>query len=373
MSALGAFPLAVSGRLGASTLAAELAVIAFVSALRAFPAIGRLGCAALAAELADVAFRAALRALPAACGLHLGCLGRLLLLSHCEQGRRIGSAACCLLCHTHAEESHRCAIGVLGCVHHSLRLCVDLHGACHACILEYSGLLQILDHLLVFFGCLETADAECGDDDTVLVSPSVRQHFIEGLGHIFCMIDNRAVADAHIGDLAERGLQSGQKLCAQLVLDAILGVVTVDVAADVLVEQDRITESIGILTEAADGDIDVQADIVVHNTEGNRIGRSILVADDILGVKIVNSLIMRCHAAIGETSLELLEALCDALAEAAGEYAGLCGGIIRICARLRADVNNRALVNDDHTLAFIDNDCGTICDDVVTSASVEKT
>ena len=187
------------------------------------------------------------------------------------------------------------------------------------------------------------------------------------------MVDNRAVTDAHLGDLAECGLQSGQELSAQLVLDAVLGVVAVDVSADVLVEQDRIAESVGILTEAADRDVDVQADVLVHYAERNRIGCSVLVADDVLGIEIVDSLIVRRHAAVCKAGLELLKALQDALAEAAGENAGLCGGIICICACLCADINDRALVDDDHTLSFIDNDRGTVRDNVLTSASVEKT
>ena len=106
------------------------------------------------------------------------------------------------------------------------------------------------------------------------------------------MVDNRAVADAHIGDLTERGLKSCQKLGAQLVLDAVSCIVAVDISADVLIEQDRIADSVSIFAEAADRDINIETDILVDYAERNRIGCSVLVADDVLGVKIVNPLIV---------------------------------------------------------------------------------
>ena len=186
------------------------------------------------------------------------------------------------------------------------------------------------------------------------------------------MIDNRAIADAHIGDLAERGLKSCQELRAKLVLDAVPGVIGIDIAADILVEQDRIADPVSIFAEAADRDVYIEADILVDNTERNRIGRAVLIADDVLGIEIVDPLIMRRYAAVGKTCLELLKARRKTRAEAAGEHAGLCGGVIGVGAGLRADIHDRALIHNDHALALVYNDRRAVRDDILAAASVKK-
>ena len=81
---------------------------------------------------------------------------------------------------------------------------------------------------------------------------------------------------------------------------------------------------------------------------------------------------MRSHSAVGDTGGELLEALHDTLPKTSGKHAGLRGCVIGISPGLRADINDRALIHDDHTLAFIDHDRGTVCDDIVTAALVQE-
>ena len=184
------------------------------------------------------------------------------------------------------------------------------------------------------------------------------------------MVHHCAVADAHLADLAECRLKSGQKLRLQLGINSVSGIIGLHVAADLLIEQNRVHKTVRILTEAADRDIHVNACSLIHNAEGNRIGGAVLVADDLLRIEEVHSLILAGVAAHGETLLEGLKALLDAFAETTVEDTRLGGSVIHKFACLCADLCDGALVHDDHALTLVNRDDGTIRDDVVTALGV---
>ena len=232
--------------------------------------------------------------------------------------------------------------------------------------------LQVLDRLLILFGGLDAADAAGDDLDAVDLAPGGGQFLVEGIGELLRVAGQGAVADPLVRDSGEGGLQGCQELGPQLIVDPVACVIPVHIAADVLVEKDRVGQFVDILAEATDGDIQIQSDIPVHDPEGNRAGRAVLVADDILGVEIIDALVVRRHTAVGNTRCELLEALLDALSQASGKDAGLGGRIIRVGTGLRADIHDRALVDNDHTLAFIDHDRRPVGDDVLTPAPVQE-
>ena len=186
------------------------------------------------------------------------------------------------------------------------------------------------------------------------------------------MAGQGAVADSLIGDSGESRLQSCQKLGAQLVIDLVACIIPVDIAADILVEQDRVCHLVGILTETPDRDVQIETDVFVDNTEGNRACGAVLVADDVLGIEIIDTLILGCDTAVGDTRRELFETLFNAVSEAAGEDAGLRGCVIGVGTGFRADIHDCALVDDDHALTFIDNDRGTVCNHVFASALVQE-
>ena len=179
------------------------------------------------------------------------------------------------------------------------------------------------------------------------------------------MARNCTVADAHAGNLGKSRLQSRQQLTLQLRIELISGVLIFHISADVHIEQDRILDLVGILTEALDGDIHIQIDIGVDNAERNRVRGTVLIADDILGVEIIDPLIRPGVSAEADTLLERLKAVLDALPEAALENGRLCRGIPLECAGHGTDLNDLALLDDHHALAFVDNNDRAIRNHIV--------
>ena len=175
----------------------------------------------------------------------------------------------------------------------------------------------------------------------------------------------RGVAHAHLGDLREGGLQRGQQLGLELVVELAAGIGVLDVAADVGVEQDGVGDAVGVLAEAADGDVDVDAGALVHDAERDGGGGAVLVADDLLGVEVVDALILGDLAAEGKALAEDLEGLLDGGAEVAREDRGLGGGVVAELTRLGAELGDLAVVDDDHALAVGHGDDGAVGDDVV--------
>ena len=58
---------------------------------------------------------------------------------------------------------------------------------------------------------------------------------------------------------------------------------------------------------AADGDINIQPDIPVYHTEGNRIGRAVFIAHNFLCINIVNTLSLRRFPAEGKPDAEIFK------------------------------------------------------------------
>ena len=179
-----------------------------------------------------------------------------------------------------------------------------------------------------------------------------------------------AVADAHLGDARERGLQRGQKLALELGVDEVAGVDGIDVAAHVLVEHQGVDELVGVLAVAADGDVDVEADLVVDHAERHGARGAVLVADDLLGVEVVDPLVLAGVPAEGEAASDLLERLLYHVAEVAREDGGLGAGVVDELAGLCADLDDLAVFHDHHALAVGDGHDGAVGDDVVLALGV---
>ena len=187
------------------------------------------------------------------------------------------------------------------------------------------------------------------------------------------MAGQRAVTDAHVGNLGKSGLQSGHQLGFEHTVDLVAAIALGHVAADIGIEQQGIDDLVRELAVAADGNIDVQADILIHDAEGHGIGRAVLVADDLLGVEIVNTLILGRIAAEGKALADGLEGVEDGLAEAARKERRLGRGIVLVFAGLGAELDDLALLDDDHALAVIDGDQRTVGNDIVLALGVGRT
>ena len=180
------------------------------------------------------------------------------------------------------------------------------------------------------------------------------------------MTGQRAVADAHVGDLRKRGLKRRQQLGLELAVNLVAGKGGLDVAADVRIEQHGVGDAVAVFAEAADGNVEIYARSGVYNAERHRRGRAVLVADKLLGVEVVNALILGGDAAEGEALAHRLEHLLDVRGEtAAREDRRLGGDVVDIFARLGADVHDLALLDDHHALPVRHGDDGAVGYDVV--------
>ena len=181
-----------------------------------------------------------------------------------------------------------------------------------------------------------------------------------------------AGADLHFRDLGEGRLQGADELGFELGVDLASGIVALDVAADVGIEQQRIGDAVGVHAAAADRHVQIQVDLMVHHTEGDGRGGAELVVHDLLGVEVVDALILAGVAAEGEALADELEGFLQAVAKLAGEDAGLGGGIIGKLAGLGADLHDFALLHDDHALAVGHCDEGAVGDDIVVALGVAR-
>gem|GEM_PF-4438589 len=193
---------------------------------------------------------------------------------------------------------------------------------------------------------------------------------VQSVGHLSGVTGQCAVPDALLADLREGRLQSGEKLGLELAVYPVSGVLVGEVAGDVLVEQYGVGDTVGILTEALDADIDVKADVLIDYAEGNGVCRAVLVADYLLGVDVVNTLILAGAAAELEPLPHLLKGCYDALAQLTGEDGGGGGGVVLELAGLGAKLNYIALIDNDHALTVCYRNDGAVGDDVVLTLCV---
>ena len=233
--------------------------------------------------------------------------------------------------------------------------------------------LQLLDHLLVFLIGLHAGNAEGDDLHAAQIPPLAGKLLVEGVSQLQSMAGKGGIADAHFADLGESGLQSRQQLRFHLTGDIFRLVVLTDVAADVGVEQQGVLQPDAVLAEAADADVNVDASPLVHHPEGDGAGGAVLIARQLLGVEVVDSLILGSLAAEGETLADILEHVLHALAQITGEDAGLRGHIVGVFAGLGADVHHLALLHDEHTLSVRNGDQAAVGDDIVIALGVAGT
>ena len=287
-----------------------------------------------------------------------------MLRAHLVEILRVEAAH--VLRHVHAHESHCRAALVLRGVLHGVRLRAGKIRRGHAGVHVRLGLLHLLDHLLVFFARLHAGNAEGDDLDAAQIAPLGGKNVVERLRDLHRVAGQGTVADAHGGDLRKRGLKRGQKLGLELAVDLVAGIGRFHIAAEVRIEQQRVRDAVAVFTEAADGDVKIDAGGLVHDTERHRRGRAVLVANELLGVEVVHALILGGDAAEGEALADRLEHLHDVRGEiAAREERGLRGDVIDVLARLGADVYDLTLLDDHHALSVRHGDDGAVGDDVV--------
>ena len=295
-------------------------------------------------------------------------LCRCLLLTHGEQ--ILGVHAARLTGHVHAHEAHGRAALIVGGHLHGVALAAHQMGRRPGGIHEGCVPLQFFEHLLVFLVGRHAGHAEGHDLDAAKVAPLLAEDLVQGVGQLHGVTRQLGVTDAVLTDAGEGGLQSGQQLGFQLIVQLVAGVGFGHVAAHVGVEQDGVGDVIAVFTEAADAHVNVDTGPLIHHTEGHRRRRAVLVAHQLPGVEIVHPLILGGLAAEGEAVGHIVDDGADAALQLTGEQGRLGGHIVGELARLGADLDDAALIHDHHALAVGHGNDAAVGDDVVAAMLV---
>ena len=179
------------------------------------------------------------------------------------------------------------------------------------------------------------------------------------------MSRNVAVTDAQIGNLCKSRLQCCQKLCFQHAVNIISGVVICNITADIGVEQKRIYDLVRIFSIAAKCDINIQSDIIINDTERNRIHRTIFIAEDFLCIDEVYTLILSRITTHGNTFADQGKGLFDVISETAIENTWLRRSIVYKFTGLCADFDDLTLIDDQHTLTVVDSNDRAVGNNII--------
>ena len=232
--------------------------------------------------------------------------------------------------------------------------------------------MHLLDHGLVFFAGLHRRDAHALNLDAAEVAPLRTQNLLQRLGKLHGAARKLGIANALGRDLGEGGLKRRQKLALQLAVNLLAGIGVLHVAAHIRIEQQRVHHLVAVLTEAADGDVDVNTSAIVHHAEGHGRGRAVLVAHELLDVEVVHTLVHGGLAAEGEALADVLEAGLNRRTQLARENRRFGRRVIGVLARLRAHVNHLALLHDEHALTIGNRDDRAVGDDVIGALGVGR-
>ncbi len=181
-----------------------------------------------------------------------------------------------------------------------------------------------------------------------------------------------AVADAHLRYPGKRRLERSQKLALLHAVHTGSLIYIRYVSAHIRIKEDRIRDPVGIFAITPDRDIDVEADVPVDHPERNGRRRAILVPHDLFRIKVIYPLISGCHAAEGKSLPDLLKGPPDALAQISLKNRRRPAAVIRIFARLRANLRNLSFLHDHHTLSVRHRDQGAVRYDIVVPAAAGK-
>ena len=243
----------------------------------------------------------------------------LLLLSHRKQILCRSGSAARIHSHSHAYKA----------VHGScLVACRRLHGIClrtykrcrrHGGIPHDRRTLCLLDHIRILVRQCDRTESDADDLQTPQLSPFFGKRRVHGIFKIGIVCHNLVGAQLKLGQTSECRLQCADKLCFQLAVKLIPGIFLLHVAADVRIEQQRVSDPVRIHARAPHRHVQIQPDLGIHHTEGNGVRGAEFVVDKLLGVEIIHPLILAGISAVGETLTDGPEGLLDALAELARE------------------------------------------------------
>ena len=170
---------------------------------------------------------------------------------------------------------------------------------------------------------------------------------------------------ADLGNPCKSGLQRRQQLSAHLTDQLFYGIISGYISAHIGIEEQRICKPEAVLSETADRNVQIQADILVDYTKRYRRRCSVLVAGDFLGVEIIDSLILGGFSSEGKTLSDHLEDFGNTFPEIAGKHGRLRRGIVLVFTRFCTDIYDFTLLDYQHALTVGDRNDRSAGDDIV--------
>ena len=296
-------------------------------------------------------------------------LTHLIEILSCIEAAAHGAAS-----HTHAHETGHSTGRVTGCSLHSIGSSGGHTTGHHSCIGAIGhGIFHLLNLLHILGVQGNGVQSDLLNADTTRLHPLILQSVVHGLLQLVDLGRQLGRTQFHFCQRTKGRLQSGNELGLHLLVDLVTGEGLLHITANLGVEQQGVSNDVGVDTVAADIDGTAEADTLIHDLKDNGAGSAELVAHDLLGVEVVNSLILTGVTAVGKTLTDGLEGVLQALAEAACKDGRLGRGIVCIFAGFGANLNHLALLHDDHTLTVSNSDAGTIADNVIAALGVGAT
>ena len=178
-------------------------------------------------------------------------------MTHGKEILGVHSVAC-VHRHAHAHEAGHCARLVACRGLHRVRLSADEGRRRHGGVAHNCGTLSLLDELCILLRKSDGAEGYCDDLESAKLAPLCGEGGIHRVFK-FGVVSNYLIGTKlELGETGKRGLKRADELGLELAVYLIAGIILLDVAADIGIEEHRIVNFIGIETRAADGDIDIK-------------------------------------------------------------------------------------------------------------------
>ena len=177
------------------------------------------------------------------------------------------------------------------------------------------------------------------------------------------MTGQRALSGCPCRKFCKRGLKRGQ-LRFSAARPAGRGCNPHHVAADICIEQNRVADAVAVFAEAANGNVNVDPRALVNDAEQDRRRRAVPVANELLGVEVVDALILGRFAAKGESACRCFKGVEDAGTSWPEKIEGSVE-VVDELAGFRAKLRDLALIDDDHALSIGNRHNGAVGDDVL--------
>ena len=111
--------------------------------------------------------------------------------------------------------------------------------------------------------------------------------------------------------------------------------------------------------------LNIQVDILIQNTERNRISGTVFITDNFLRIEVINSLILCGISSKCKTLYKGFKAVYQVFTQISVEDARLCRAVKYELSGFSANFYNSTLLHNDHTLTIVYRNKGSVGNDII--------